>query len=73
MLGHVAGTAAANFEPEGKVFIKDNSWYAPHFTPDVSQEKLLMEHIVNRAASALTYTLRSTFTKDLTTRNVYNF
>ena len=33
-----------------RVIIKDFSWYVPHSTSNGSHQKLLLDHIVSRAA-----------------------
>ena len=47
----------------------DVSWYIPHYTPNISQQKIRLEHIVSRTATEIRYIKRSSHTKDETTEN----
>ena len=33
----------------GRVIIEDLSWYDPHYTPNISNQKLMLGHIVSKA------------------------
>ena len=43
------------------------SWYVPHYTPNVFQQKLMLEQIGFRSATQLSYNKRSHFTKGVNT------
>ena len=46
VLSHPAGADdAANRALAGRVIINDISWYVPHYTPSVKNQKLMLEHI----------------------------
>ena len=64
VLGHRAGTDAANPALTGRVVIEYISCSVPHQNPNISQ---LFELIVCRAATKLTLIKRSSGTKNVTT------
>ena len=70
---HRAGTEAANLAWVVSVFVEDISGYFPHYFPNISQHELMFEHIVSRAAKQLTYIKISSYTKDVTTENIWTF
>ena len=72
VLSHVAATNAANLALAGSLFINDISWFVPQYTPNISQ-KLILEYIVSRAATQLTYIKGSSYSKDVTTENYWIF
>ena len=52
MLSRPAGAEdAANLASAGRVIIEDLSWYVPHYTPNLSKQKLMLGHIVSQAAT----------------------
>ena len=54
VLSHRAGANdAANLALAGRVIIEDLSWYVPHYTPNISNQKLMLGHIVSKAATEL--------------------
>ena len=57
----------------GRVITDNISWYVPHYTASISNNKLLLEHIVSKAPTELSYTERSSYMKDVTTENKWNF
>ena len=64
---------AANLALAGSVIIDDISLYTPHYTPSISNQKLMLEHIVSKAPTELSYIKRSSFMKDVTTENNWIF
>ena len=73
MLGHLAGAnAAANLASAGRAIIDDINLYVPHYTPRISNQKLMLGHIVSKAATELTYIRTSSFMKDVITENNWN-
>ena len=64
---HPAGANdAANFDLAGIVVIEDISFYVPHDTPNTSNQKLMLGHIVSRVATDSSYFKRSTYVKVVT-------
>ena len=57
----------------GKVNIDDISLHVPHYTPNKSIQKLLLGHIVSRAATEQSYFKRPSYMKDGTTENNWPF
>ena len=64
-----AAREAANHVREGVITIFVFSWYVQHYTPNVSQQKLLSEKNVFRAATQLSYNKKSCFTQVITAEN----
>ena len=60
---------AANLALAGRVTIDDISWYVPHYTPSIPNQKLMLGHIVSKAPTELSYFKRSPYLKDLTTQS----
>ena len=56
-----------------KIKIISIDWYIPQYTPSLSQEKKLMEQIVNRTPTELEYVGRSVFMKEVKTQNLWRF
>ena len=50
VLSHRAGAIDT-----GRVFIDDISLHVPHYTPNKSNEKLMLRHIVSKAATEISY------------------
>ena len=67
VLCHDDGTVAKNFTHAGRIILYDKRWYGSHFTPKIAQQNALLEHIVSRAASELTYFKRSSCKKKVIT------
>ena len=64
---------AANLALAGKVNIEDLSWYVPQYTPSVKNQKLMLRHIESKIPTELTYSKRSSYMKNVTTENIWNF
>ena len=64
---------AANLLLAGRVIIEDLSWYDPHYTPNISNQKLMLGHIVSKAPTELSSSKRSSYIKDVTTENNCTF
>ena len=64
---------AANLTLAGRVIIEDISWYVPHYTPSISNQKLMLRHIVSKAPTELSYIKISSYMKDVTTENIWTF
>ena len=74
VLSHPAqANDAANLALAGRVIIDDISWYVPHYTPSISNRKLLLSNINSKTPTELTYIKRSSFMKDVTTENNWTF
>ena len=74
VLSHLAGAYdAANLALAGRVIIDDISLFVPHCTPNKSNQKLILGHIVSRAATELSYIKRSSDMKDGATENNWTF
>ena len=58
VLGHRAGTNAENFVLAGRVIIDDINWYVLHYTPNISNQKLMLGHIVPTTPTVLSYIKR---------------
>ena len=48
-------------------------WYIPNYTPSLTQEKILMSHIVNKKPTELRYVERSVFMEEVHTQNLWTF
>ena len=66
-------TDAANVALAGRVIIDDKKMYVPPYIPNISNQKLMLEPIVTRAATELSYINRSFYMKEVTTENNWNF
>ena len=64
---------AANLASAGRVIIEDLSWYVPHFTLSVKNQKLLFRHIESKTPTELTSIKRSSHMKDVATENKRTF
>ena len=49
---------AAHRALTGRVIIDDISWYVPHYTPSVSNQKLMLSNIASKTPTELTYIKR---------------
>ena len=59
VLSQLNGTDAENLALAGRVIINDLSWYIYHYTPSISKQKLMLEHIISKSATELSYIKRS--------------
>ena len=67
VLSHRAGANnAKNLALAGRVIIEDTSLYVPHYTTNISNQKLLLGHIVSKVATELSYIERSSYMKNVT-------
>ena len=70
VLSHLAGAIdAANLAMADGVNIEDLSWYVPHYTPNISNQTLMLGHIVSKISKELSYIKRSSPMKVVTTEN----
>ena len=58
---------AAKLGLAGRVVIEDISLYVLLCTPNILNQKLMLRHVVSRAATELSYSERSSFMKNVTT------
>ena len=66
VLSHPAqANDAENLALEGRVIIDDISLYVPHYTPSISNQKLMLGRIASRTPSELSFKKRSTYMKDV--------
>ena len=73
-IGHPAqASVATNLSLAGRVIKEDLSWYVPHYTPNISNQNLMLGHIVSNAATELSFIKRSSYMKDVTTKNNWTF
>ena len=56
-----------------KVVIKDIGWYIPHYVPSIESQQLVMDQILNKDPTELSYTERSIFRKDVNTNSSWTF
>ena len=74
VLSHPArANDAENVALAGSFIIDVISLYVPRYTTNISNQKLMLRHIVPKAATELSYAIRSSFTKDVTTQNNWTF
>ena len=74
VFSHPAGVNdAANLALAGRVIIEDLSWYIPHYTPSLSNKKLMLGHILSKSPTELSYNKRSFYMKDVTAENNLTF
>ena len=52
-----------------KADVKDISWYIPHYVPNLENEQLVHNQILNKDPTELYYTERTVFRKDVNTNN----
>ena len=50
-----------------KVVVKDISWYTPHYVPNLENQQLVMDQILNKDPTELHYIERVVFRKDVNT------
>ena len=71
---HPAGASdAAKIAIAEEVILDDISQYVPHYTPILSNQKLVLGHLVSRAALRLPYGKRSSCMKNISTENNWTF
>ena len=74
VLNHRAGIdIEANLALAGRVIIEDFSWYFPQYIMGMSNQNLMLGHIVSKAPTELSYVKRSSYMKDVTTENDWTF
>ena len=56
-----------------KVVIKDLGWYIPHYVPSIENQQLVMDQILNKDTTELSYTERIIFRKDVNTSSSWTF
>ena len=56
-----------------KIYIKDISWYNPHYTPSMENQQLVMDQILDKDPTELYYMERFVFRKDVNTNNNWTF
>ena len=56
-----------------KVVIKDIGWYIPHYVPSIENQQLVMDQILNKDPTELSYTERIIFRKDVNTNSNWTF
>ena len=56
-----------------KVVIKDIGWYIPHYVPSIENQQLVMDQILNKDPTELSYTERNIFRKDVNTNSNWTF
>ena len=64
---------AANLALAGAVIIDDIRLYVPQYTPSISNQKLVLGHIVSKTPTELSYIKRWSYMKNLTTDNDCTF
>ena len=74
VLSHPAqANDAANVALAERVILDDISWYLPHYSPSISNQKLMLINIASKTPTELTYIKRSSYMKDVTTENNRTF
>ena len=56
-----------------KVVIKDIGWYIPHYVPSLENQQFVMDQILNKDPTELSYTERIIFRKDVNTNSNWTF
>ena len=56
-----------------KVVIKDIGWYIPHYVPSLENQQFVMDQILNKDPTELSYTERINFRKDVNTNSNWTF
>ena len=57
----------------GKIKIEAREWYLPHYTPSITQQKILLNQIMKKMATELQYPERSVFRKEVNSQNYWTF
>ena len=74
VLSHPAGANdAANFALAGRVIIDDIRLYVPHYTPNISNQKLMLGYNVSKIPTEFSHIKRSSYLKEVTTEKNWNF
>ena len=74
VLNHPAqANDAANLALAGRGIIDDISWYVPHYTPSITNQKLMLSNIASKTPTDMTYIKRSSYVKDVTSENKWTF
>ena len=58
---------------DARIKIDHNHWYVPHYTPSMSQQGLMSNHILNNTPTELRYVERSVFMKEVKNQNHWIF
>ena len=53
--------------------IKDIGWYIPHYVPSIENQQLVMDQILYKDPTELSYTERNIFRKDVNTNSSWTF
>ena len=56
-----------------KVVVKDISWYIPHYVPSIENQQLVLNQILDKDPTELSFTERTVFRKDVNTNNSWTF
>ena len=56
-----------------KVVVKDISWYIPYYVPNLENQQLVLNQILNKDPTELYYTERTVFRKDVNTNDNWTF
>ena len=56
-----------------KVVVKDISWYIPHYVPNIENQQLVLNQILNKDPTELYYIERVVFRKDVNSNNNWTF
>ena len=56
-----------------KVDVKDISWYIPQYVPNLENQQIVFNQILNKDPTELYYTERTVFRKDVNTNNHWTF
>ena len=56
-----------------KVVIKDIGWYIPHYVPSLENQQFVMDQILNKDPTELSYTERIIFRKNVNTNSNWTF
>ena len=74
VLSHPAqANDAANLVIARMVILDDIRLFVAQYTPSITNQKLMLGHIVSKAPTELSYIKRSSYMKDLTTENNWSF
>ena len=56
-----------------KVVVKDISWYIPHYVPNLENQQLVLNQVLNKDPTELSFTECTVFRKDVNTNNNWTF
>ena len=73
MLSYLAGIDVENLVLARKVIIDDLSWLIPHYTPSIPNKNFMLEHIISKTSTDLSYIKRSSYMKEVTTEDNSSF